>query len=80
MVNERQLLNLSSLLSLLKEVPAYRQLVGKLSTVRGEHEAIILDAARPYLIAALYEELDLPLIVVSGQPENARKLHEQLRV
>ena len=80
MVNERQLLNLSSLLSLLKEVPAYRQLVGKLSTVRGEHKAIILDAARPYLIAALYEELDLPLIVVSGQPENARKLHEQLRV
>ncbi|MGA8850043.1 MAG: transcription-repair coupling factor [Dehalococcoidia bacterium] len=73
-------MNLSCLLPLLKEVPAYRQLVGELSTLKGEHKAIILDAARPYLIAALYEALDLPLMVVTGQPETARKLHEQLRV
>jgi transcription-repair coupling factor (superfamily II helicase) len=73
-------MNLSCLLSLLKEMPAYRQLVGELSTVKGEHKAIILDAARPYLIAALYEELDLPFMVVTGQPESARKLYEQLRV
>ncbi|HUW46341.1 MAG TPA: transcription-repair coupling factor, partial [Dehalococcoidia bacterium] len=72
-------MNLSCLLSLLKEMPAYRQLVGELSTARGEHKAIILDAAKPYLIAALYEELNLPLMVVTGQPETARKLHEQLR-
>jgi transcription-repair coupling factor (superfamily II helicase) len=72
-------MNLSCLLSLLKEIPAYRQLVGELSTVKGEHKAIILDAARPYLIAALYEELNLPFMVVTGQPETARKLHEQLR-
>jgi transcription-repair coupling factor (superfamily II helicase) len=72
-------MNLSCLLSLLKEVPAYRQLVGELSTVKGEHKAIILDVARPYLIAALYEELNLPFMVVTGQPESARKLHEQLR-
>ncbi|MGA2671479.1 MAG: transcription-repair coupling factor [Dehalococcoidia bacterium] len=73
-------MNLSCLLALLKEVPAYRQLVGELSTAKGEHKAIILDAAKPYLIAALYEELDLPFMVVTGQPESARKLHEQLRV
>jgi len=72
-------MNLSCLLSLLKEMPVYRQLVGELSTARGEHKAIILDAAKPYLIAALYEELNLPLMVVTGQPESARKLHEQLR-
>jgi transcription-repair coupling factor (superfamily II helicase) len=72
-------MNLSLLLSLLKEMPAYRQLVGELSTVKGEHKATILDAAKPYLIAALYEELNVPLMVVTGQPENARKLHEQLR-
>ena len=79
MANEEQRMNLSCLLSLLKEVPAYRQLVGELSTVKGEHKAIILDAAKPYLLAALYEELDLPFMVVTGQPETARKLHEQLR-
>jgi transcription-repair coupling factor (superfamily II helicase) len=80
MANEGQRMNLSCLLSLLKEMPAYRQLVGELSTVEGEHKAIILDAAKPYLIAALYEELNLPLMVVTGQPETARKLYEQLRV
>jgi len=72
-------MNLSCLLSLLKDVPAYRQLVGELATVKGEHKAIILDAAKPYLIAALYEELNLPFLMVTGQPETARKLHEQLR-
>jgi len=72
-------MNLSLLLSLLQEVPAYRQLVGELFTAKGEHKATILDTAKPYLIAALYEELKLPLMVVTGQPENARKLHEQLR-
>ena len=80
MANEGQQMNLSCLLSLLKEVPAYRQLVGEFATAKGEHKAIILDAARPYLIAALYEELDLPFMVVTNQPETARKLHEQLRV
>jgi len=73
-------MNLSCLLSLLKDVPAYKQLADELSTAKGEHNAVILDAARPYLIAALYEELDLPLMVVTAQPETARKLHEQLRV
>ena len=73
-------MNLSCLLSLLKDVPAYRQLAGELCTAKGEHRAVILDAARAYVIAALYEELRLPLMVVTPQPETARKLHEQLRV
>jgi len=72
-------MDLSRLLSLLQDMPAYRQLVGELSTAKSEHKATILDTAKPYLIAALYEELNLPLMVVSGQPESARKLHEQLR-
>jgi transcription-repair coupling factor (superfamily II helicase) len=80
MANKGQQLNLSTLLALVREVPAYRQLVGGLSTAEGEHGAIILDAAKPYLIAALYEELNLLLMVVTGQPETARKLHDQLRV
>ena len=79
MVNQGQQMNLSCLLSLLKEMPSYRQLVDELSTVKGEHKINILDTAKPYLIAALYEELDLPFMVVTGQPESARKLHEQLR-
>jgi transcription-repair coupling factor (superfamily II helicase) len=72
-------MNLFCLLSLLKDVPAYRQLTDELSTPKIEHRAIVLDTAKPYLIAALYEELNLPFLVVTGQPEAARKLHEQLR-
>jgi len=72
-------MNLSCLLSLLKEMPSYRQLVDELSIVKGDRKASILDTAKPYLIAALYEELDLPIMVVTGQPESARKLYEQLR-
>ena len=72
-------MNLSCLLTLLKDVTAYKQLMDGLSTGKGEHKAVILDAAKPYLIAALYEQLNLPLTVVTAQPEGARKLHEQLR-
>ena len=40
---------------------------------------IVLDAAKPYLIATLYEELNLPMMVVAAQPEDAKKLYEQLQ-
>ena len=73
-------MNLSCLLALLKETPTYRQLVGQLSTAKDEHRVVVLDAAKPYLIAALYEELDLPLLVITAQPEDAKKLYEQLQV
>ena len=36
------------------------------------------DAARPYVAAALYHGLRLPVLVVTARPESARKLHEQL--
>jgi transcription-repair coupling factor (superfamily II helicase) len=79
MANEKQELNLSRLLPLLRDLPAYRKLADSLSAIKRRHEAIILDAAKPSLIAALYEDLGLPFIVVTGQPETARKFHDQLR-
>jgi len=38
----------------------------------------MLDAAKPYLIAALYQNLKLPMLVVTAQPENSKKLYEQI--
>ena len=73
-------MNLSCLLSLLKEVPIYRRLMEQLLATKGEQRILILNAAKPYFIAALYEELGLPLMVVTAQPENARRLYEQLQV
>ncbi|MFO7995887.1 MAG: transcription-repair coupling factor, partial [Dehalococcoidia bacterium] len=79
MANEGQPINLSPLLSLLEGIPAYRQLAKELTAAEVEHKAVVLDAARPCLIAALHRELDLPIMVVTAQPESARKFHEQLR-
>ena len=70
-------LNLSQLLHLAGEVPAYRQLSSALKSKRGAR-AVVLDAARPYLIAALYHSLELPILIVTAQPENSKKLYEQL--
>ena len=73
-------MNLCCLLGLLKEAPAYRQLEGQLATAGTELRAEVLAAARPYFIAALYEELNVPIMVLTAQPEGARRLYEQLEL
>ena len=71
-------LNLTHLLHLIEEMPAYRQLVEALQQLTGSTRVIVLDAAKPYLIAALYQSRRLPMLVVTAQPENCKKLYEQL--
>jgi hypothetical protein len=58
-------------------MPAYRQLIEKLKQPDST-ETLVLDAAKPYLIASLYQDLKLPMLVVTAQPENSRKLQEQI--
>ncbi len=69
--------DLGKLLNLIETLPDYRRLLEGLKQGAGG-TVVVLDAARPYLLAALYEGLRLPMLVVTAQPENARKLHEQL--
>jgi transcription-repair coupling factor (superfamily II helicase) len=71
-------LNLTQLLPLIEDMPAYRQLVAELQEVDGSAKVAVLDAAKPYLIAALYHSRRLPMLVVTAQPKNCRKLYEQL--
>ena len=71
-------LNLIQLLPLIEGMPAYRQLVAELQEANDSPQVTVLDAAKPYLIAALYHSRRLPLLVVTAQPENCRKLYEQL--
>jgi transcription-repair coupling factor (superfamily II helicase) len=68
---------LSKLLKLIESVPEYRRLLEALEQ-RSDSTVVALDAAKPYLVAALYESLQRPVLVVTAQPENAKKLHEQL--
>ncbi len=72
------MLNLTQLLPLIEEMPAYRQLVDELKQPDGSTGVAVLDAAKPYLIAALYHRQRLPMLVVTAQPENSKKLYEQL--
>jgi len=71
-------LKLNRLLHLIEEMPAYRQLVAELKQQNGNTRAVVLEAAKPYLIAALYQSLNLPMVVVTAQPEKCGKLYEQL--
>ncbi len=69
---------LSGLLQLIEETPAYRRLLAEL---RGaSSRAVVLEAAKPYLIAAVYHSLGLPVLVVTSQPERAKELAEQLSI
>ncbi len=70
--------DLTQLLHLIEEMPAYHQLVDELKQPKGSTKAVVLNAAKPYFIAALYHRLRLPMLIITAQPENSKKLHEQL--
>jgi transcription-repair coupling factor (superfamily II helicase) len=72
-------LELTRLLHLASEMPAYPQLINRLNQPDATSTtASVLDAAKPYLIAALHKKLGLPLLLVTSQPEDAKKLYGQI--
>jgi transcription-repair coupling factor (superfamily II helicase) len=75
---ERIELDLTGLLHLLEEMPACRRLVDELEQKIGGARAAVLDAAKPYLIAFLHRRLSVPMLIVTTQSENSKKLYEQL--
>jgi transcription-repair coupling factor (superfamily II helicase) len=85
-------LNLSGLLYLLNEIPAYRHLVDGLQRPgnSGYSDSLLpnprigplslIAPARPYLIAAFQQDLGRPLLVITAQPERAQQIYDELRV
>ena len=71
-------MNLSGLLPLIKDMPSYRNLIKELREERGVKRVVILDSARPYLLACLYHQLGLPMLVITARSEKARQLHEEI--
>jgi transcription-repair coupling factor (superfamily II helicase) len=69
--------DMSQLLSLAAEMPVYHQLKEVLLAPEKKQKIVLLNAAKPYFIAALYRDCRRPMLVVTAQPENSRKLHEQ---
>lgn len=79
-------MNLSGLLPLLNEIPAYRHLTETLQKSKGgglsdgPFSLSLIASARPYLLAALQQDLGRPLLVVAAQPERAQQLYDELRL
>ncbi|MCJ7769053.1 MAG: DEAD/DEAH box helicase, partial [Dehalococcoidales bacterium] len=71
-------MKITSLLNLATEMPAYRRLMEELKQPGGSASISVLDAAKPYIMAAVYKELGLPVLLVTAQPENSRRLQEQI--
>jgi len=76
-------MNLGCLLPLIDEMPGYRQLIEALFSNNSkksgvEQQVVVLDEAKPYLLAALHRESGWPMLVVTPRPEGAKQLQDQL--
>ncbi|MFH0847164.1 MAG: transcription-repair coupling factor [Chloroflexota bacterium] len=56
----------------------FRRLVKEVKAQNGLARAEVLNGAKPYLISALYGELKLPLLLVTAEADESRRLHEQI--
>ena len=71
-------MSLTGLFDLLGGHSTYGTLVEGLKTGKMVHQMEAQEAARPYLIAALWHHLRVPVIVIAPRPEDSRRLHDEL--
>ena len=71
-------MSLIGLFGLLQGHPAYRHLIEAARSGEMARQVTAPDAARPYIIAALWHDLKAPILVLTPRPEDARRLHDQL--
>ena len=72
-------MNLSGMLSLIRDLPAYRELLGEIERGQAEGSLALLRAARPYLVAALAQDLQRPILFVVARPEQVTSVADQLK-
>ncbi len=72
-------LTLPVLTSLIEETPAFRRL---LALLKGDSSprAAVPNAAKPYVIAAIYKSLKRPMLIVTAQPEKSKEIHGELPI
>lgn len=73
-------LQLTGLLEPLRQSAAYQDLVRRIRDRQPLPDQELLRAARPFLVAALAQDLTCPVIVLSGRVDRAYNLTEQLPV
>ena len=68
---------LTGLAKLLTDTPQLRELVERLRD--GQEEGVsILEAAKPFLLGTLWQQLRVPVLVVCPRPDDARRLYDAL--
>ena len=73
-------MDLSSLLPLISRIAGYRELINEIIELpESEIKLKITSGARPYLIAALSQDLNVPVLVVLSQPDDARRVYDELQ-
>jgi transcription-repair coupling factor (superfamily II helicase) len=73
-------MSLKALGGLLEAAPQYVLLRESLRPSRAVSRAQVLSDAVPFILANLWPSLDVPMLVVTPRPEDARLLHDQLLV
>jgi transcription-repair coupling factor (superfamily II helicase) len=73
-------MQLTGLLDVLRRTEAYRMLLSRLRNNQPVPDQHILRAARPFVVAALAQDLNRPLILLAGRVDRAHNITEQLPV
>jgi len=71
-------LDLRGILKLAEELPLFNKLLNNLKSGLLNAPAEVIEAAKPFVIAAIRSKLGQPIMVITSQPEKARQLYEQL--
>ncbi|MBN1641919.1 MAG: transcription-repair coupling factor [Anaerolineae bacterium] len=72
-------MNLSGLLPIVREIPAYRYLLDQIRSGEDGSSLSLLAAARPHVVAAAVTDLGCPALLVMARPEQVSGTVEQLR-
>ena len=77
---ERSGMNLAGLLAFLRQTPAYQSALAALRAGRPVADQHLLRAARPFVIAGLAQDMQRPVLILTGRVDRAYNLAEQLPV
>jgi len=74
--------DLSGLLTILPRLPGYAEVLTPLRSldVRALEPLGLPEAARPFVVAGLFQDLERPMLVIAPDVERAREYYEQLRI
>ena len=73
--------NFFHLTRLIEGMPCYTELINNIKDSGNKGtRVLLLDAAKPYLIAAIFLKVRVPVLIITAQPENAKKIYEQVSI